>query len=261
MYRQILIYPSDRNYQRIFWRPPGHESVHSYQLLTVTYGTASALYLALRILQQLTHDEGSDFPLAVPILQKHIYVDDCVFGADDIPLAHRSRDQLIALLQRAGFRLRKWASNEPALLQGLDTQDHDLAQSKALQSDESVHVLGINWHPNIDSFQFVALQDSIPETKRATILSTIARLFDLLGWLTPAIIIAKIIMQQLWLLKCNWDSPIPENLLNKWRIYYSQLSLLQQLSIPRWTEHGNDTLCVDIYGFADASTRTVQSLI
>lgn len=87
MYRQILIDKRDVNYQRILWRPDVNSPVENYQLLTVTYGTASTSYLALRVLNQLASDEGSNFPLAVPVLQYHTYVDDCVFDADDVPLA------------------------------------------------------------------------------------------------------------------------------------------------------------------------------
>lgn len=87
MYRQILVDLRDVDYQRILWRPAADAPIGDYQLLTVTYGTASAPYLALRVLHQLAVDEGKDFPLVVPVLQHNTYVDDCVFGADDIPLA------------------------------------------------------------------------------------------------------------------------------------------------------------------------------
>lgn len=255
MYCQILVDSRDIDYQRILWRPTPNEAIQSYQLLTVTYGTACALYLALRVLQQLASDDGSDFPLAVPILRQHIYVDDCVFGTDNMPLAHSSRLQLEALLRRAGFQLRKWASNSSELLSDIDPHDHGLAQSKPLNPDERITVLGIQWQPDTDAFHFnVKSSNSPPSTKRL-ILSTIARLFDPLGWLAPVVITAKILMQQLWLLKCKWDDPIPDRLLCKWRDYYSQLPMLKEVSIPRWTEFGSDTLAVEIHGFADASSH------
>ncbi|XP_071577733.1 uncharacterized protein [Temnothorax nylanderi] len=150
-------------------------------MLTVTYGNANAPNVALQVMEQVAEDEGADFPLAVPVLHFHFYVDDAVFGADDIPLAIQTRDQLISLLKRAGFHLRKWASNNPLLLEGIDPQDHGLASAKTLESDERLKVLGIKWHPHMDVFQFdVTLAESVPDTKRS-ILSTIARIFDPLG--------------------------------------------------------------------------------
>ncbi|XP_018407447.1 PREDICTED: uncharacterized protein LOC108783389 [Cyphomyrmex costatus] len=47
-------------------------------------------------------------------------------------------------------------------------------------------------------------------TKRKA-LSTIAKLFDPLGFLSPIIIIAKIFIQELWTLKIGWDDPLPSH--------------------------------------------------
>jgi len=66
MYRQILVDPRDVDYQRILWCADEPGFVREYQLLTVTYGTASAPFLALRVIRQLVQDEGRAFPLAVP---------------------------------------------------------------------------------------------------------------------------------------------------------------------------------------------------
>ncbi|XP_071581131.1 uncharacterized protein [Temnothorax nylanderi] len=261
MYRQILVHKSDVNYQRILWRPTPNGPLIAYLLLTVTYGNANAPNVALRVVEQVAEDEGADFPLAVPVLRLHTYVDDAVFGADDIPLALQTRDQLISLLKRAGFHLRKWASNNPVLLEGIDPQDHGLASAKTLESDERLKILGIKWHPHTDVFQFdVTLAESAPDTKRS-ILSTIARIFYPLGWMAPVVITAKIMMQQLWLLRCKWDDVIPDDLLRKWRDYYSRLPILRQIVIPRWTGYGSDTLTAEIYGFADASASAYGAVV
>lgn len=80
MYRQIRIDPRDLNYQRILWKPSIADASIDYQLLTVTYGTACAPFLALRVVKQLVVDEGQSFPLAIPILRDNIYVDDVLFA-------------------------------------------------------------------------------------------------------------------------------------------------------------------------------------
>jgi hypothetical protein len=51
MYRQIKIHEDDQPFQRILWRFNLKEKVEEYQLTTVTYGTASAPYLAVRTFQ------------------------------------------------------------------------------------------------------------------------------------------------------------------------------------------------------------------
>ncbi|XP_018399600.1 PREDICTED: uncharacterized protein LOC108777259 [Cyphomyrmex costatus] len=199
----LLVNSQDTDYQRIVWQSTPDDPISDYRLLTVTYGTAAAPYLALRVLDQLVEDDGAEFPLAVPVLRHQTYVDDCIFGADDQVLARQTRDQLIELLKQGGFRLRKWASNATALLSDLDPADHGLATHKVLQNDEHLKVLGVFWNPKLDVFQFrVIAPASSGRTKRA-ILSTIAKFFDPLGWATPVIITAKIFMQRLWSLQCQ----------------------------------------------------------
>ncbi|CAB0043298.1 unnamed protein product [Trichogramma brassicae] len=62
MYRQIQIDDADVKWQRILWRCRPEDTLQQYDLTTVTYGTACAPYLALRVMQQLADDEESRFP-------------------------------------------------------------------------------------------------------------------------------------------------------------------------------------------------------
>ncbi|XP_018364730.1 PREDICTED: uncharacterized protein LOC108762294 [Trachymyrmex cornetzi] len=119
MFRQILVNNLDTDFQRILWRPPCDTPITHFRLLTVTYGLAPAPYLAMRVLKQLSLDEGSDYPAAVPILRDSVYVDDALFGGDDVVSLMECREQLTGLLQQGGFQLRKWASNSPELLRDL----------------------------------------------------------------------------------------------------------------------------------------------
>ncbi|XP_018406454.1 PREDICTED: uncharacterized protein LOC108782642, partial [Cyphomyrmex costatus] len=205
MYRQINVDPRDIDYQRILWSGSSSEPARAYQLTTVTYGTACAPFLALRVIRQLAHDEGSPFPLVAAVLQQNTYVDDVLFGADDIPLLREVRRQVCALLRRGQFELRKWASNSAQLLSDIAGADHGLACDKMLQSDEHLKILGISWSPSSDTFQFNVTLPHFEKTTKRSILSTIARLFDPLGWSTPVTVVAKIFLQQLWLLKASWD--------------------------------------------------------
>ncbi|XP_049293464.1 uncharacterized protein LOC125769073 [Anopheles funestus] len=50
MYRQILHDPLDKNFLRILYRDNPREAIDTFELQTVTYGTASALFLATRTL-------------------------------------------------------------------------------------------------------------------------------------------------------------------------------------------------------------------
>ena len=66
----------------------------------MTYGTTSAPYLAIRVLQQLASDEEKNFPQASNILRSDTYVDDVISGADDFDTT------LILQIGRASCRER-----------------------------------------------------------------------------------------------------------------------------------------------------------
>ncbi|XP_035918494.1 uncharacterized protein LOC118516625 [Anopheles stephensi] len=136
MYRQILHNIIDRNLLRIRYRKSPLDPISTYELNTVTYGTASAPFLATRTLQQVAHDHKDQFPKAVDPVLRDFYVDDLLTGATDLNEAVEVRKQITAMLDSAGFALKKWASNVPESL--LDVPREDLAiQSMHEWKDES----------------------------------------------------------------------------------------------------------------------------
>jgi hypothetical protein len=119
MYRQIKVSASDKDLQRILWRDHPGQNVREYRLTTVTFGTAAAPYLATRVLRQLAEDERSSFPLASKVVSEDFYVDDMLSGADSVADAIILQNQLLSMMSRGCFSLRKWSSNSAELLQRL----------------------------------------------------------------------------------------------------------------------------------------------
>ncbi|XP_036322102.1 uncharacterized protein LOC118736109 [Rhagoletis pomonella] len=94
VFRQIWVAEHHRNYQRIVWRESLADPIRHFQLCTVTYGTACAPYLSVRVLQQLAEDYKHQFPRARSIVRDDFYVDDILTGAD-------SKQELIEKLMRS----------------------------------------------------------------------------------------------------------------------------------------------------------------
>ncbi|XP_070855063.1 uncharacterized protein [Drosophila suzukii] len=69
MYRCIDMHEEDAQYQRIFWRDE-KGLIKEYFLTTVTFGTASAPFTAIRVIHQLASDERERYPLAEHVLKK-----------------------------------------------------------------------------------------------------------------------------------------------------------------------------------------------
>ncbi|XP_067204524.1 uncharacterized protein [Linepithema humile] len=261
MYRQIMIHPDDTNYQRIIWRPNPDQPVEHYRLLIITYGMASVPFLAMRVLQQLCADEGAQYPLATPILRDSTYVDDILLGGDDVSTIQETRKQLNSLLQSGGFHLRKWTSNYEELLRDIPTVDRLDLNNVTFSESFITKVLGVAWNPTSDSFNFNNSLPTSPGSTKRCVLSTIARFFDPLGWITPIVISAKIFMQELWIRRVDWNSTLPGDLRDWWNSYYHSLFELRHITIPRWTRQSSSDLEVKLHEFADASTRAYAAVV
>lgn len=104
MYRQFLVRPEDRRYQRTLWRNERNE-IATYELNTVTFGLSSAPFQAIRCLHQLADDEAANHPKAATTLKKDMYVDDLLTGANTFKEARVLRDEIINILQRGGLNI------------------------------------------------------------------------------------------------------------------------------------------------------------
>ena len=259
MYRQIKVHPSNWNLQRILWSKEP-DKILTFQLTTVTYGLASAPFLALRAMQQLIEDEGSKFPLAIAILKKGRYVDDIFGGADSIEESQKTLLQVKDMCMAGGLPLQKWTSNEPRILEGIPPEKQLFPSSVPIDQSVTVHALGMNWNPISDSFCFTWTKPLQNKLTKRTVLSTIARLFDPLGLLSPITINAKIFIQDLWSLKLDWDDPLPSRLSDKWTQFTHQLEELSSLSFPRWLGKTAQS-SIEIHGFCDASQQALAAVV
>ncbi|XP_062541685.1 uncharacterized protein LOC134209690 [Armigeres subalbatus] len=252
MFRQILVHPSDQPLLRILWRGDKDSPLTTFQLLTVTYGTNSAPFLAARTLQKLADDEESRFPLAAPVVRNDFYVDNLLTGADNISDLIVVCEQLIRIMNAAGMSLRQWSSNSQEIL---DTIPVDLRETETileLDRESFVTALGLRWEPSTDLLSFK--QRKWVGGKRLTkriILSFISSLLDPPGLIGPFIVKLKILLQMLWKLELDWDIEVPAGFARTWSELQQSIHLLSQLKIPRQIVETNARL--EIHGFCDAS--------
>ncbi|GFW86109.1 integrase catalytic domain-containing protein [Trichonephila clavipes] len=186
MYRQILIDQEYQNFHRIVWRESKDSPIREYKLCTVTYGTASAPYLATRCLFQTGLDLERDDPAVSSLIKESFYIDDLMAGAPSSEEAISLIKTLSNILEARGFHLRKWRSN----------------------SSEVLSRISSNW---------------------------------------------------LWLLKLDWDSPLPEELATKWKTFQKEFEQVCSIHIPRWIHTTSQQ--ITLHGFCDASELAYASVI
>ncbi|XP_076396344.1 uncharacterized protein LOC143265864 [Megachile rotundata] len=249
MYRQVLVHPDDRRYQRIFWYHNGEIKV--WELRTVTFGISSAAFLAIRTVAQLADDEKERFPLASRIINRDLYVDNLLTGANSLEEVLQIRDEIIELLRSGGFNMRQWASNHHHALDNITEKIFDL--DHAIEENPILKTLGVVWNSQVDKFTYaVSAIDITGKITKRSILANIAKIFDPLGLLGPIILVAKRIMQDCWKLKIGWDESVPQELYVRWSSYAEQLNFIRDLSIDRRILGENHNR-IEVHGFCDAS--------
>jgi len=259
MFRQILVRPTDQDYQRIVWRASPDAPIECYRLTTVTYGTTSAPFLALRTLQQLAEDEGHRFPRAAAALRSSTYIDDIVTGADSEDSVQALQQELTGLFNAGCFDLHKWLSNSERLMHSIPQHSQAGLSSWSVGSEELVgsKILGLQWQPRSDTFHYQIDIPLKPITKRS-ILSDLGRIYDPLGFLAPLTFQGKLLLQHLWLLSLDWDEHLPDTIVHQWEEFRKSLPLLSSLSIPRFIPH---SINVELHGFSDSSEKGYAAVV
>ncbi|XP_023245072.1 uncharacterized protein LOC111642823 [Copidosoma floridanum] len=259
MFHQILIDERDVDLQRILWSSNPKQPPTYYQLLTVTYGASCSPYLSLRVVQQLCEDDGRRWPEAVPVVMNDRYADDVLSGADDIGSAKRLRDQLIGLLQAGGFPLRKWVDSTPELLEDLPEDVRLRPTWDQLSVGGLVSELGVGWDPPSDFFRSTPPVVESQTTKRS-MLAALAGLFDPCGWLAPIVLNAKLLLQDLWRARLDWDENVPFSMTRRWTAFTAELQAISEFSLPCWIGMSPSSN-VQLHVFSDASRRAMAAVV
>ena len=145
--------------------------------------------------------------------------------------------EVIKTLSSGGFKLTKFISNSPKILEELLTygfsQKHSIVDLD-LQNTPIQRTLGVLWDMENDLLKVKAIQKEIPMTKRG-LLSLVSSIFDPLGIITPAIIEPKHIIQLSWQRKIDWDDPLPLDLEIGWKNWLINLRKINHVSLPHGT--------------------------
>ena len=116
--------------------------------------------------------------------------------------------------------------------------------------------LGVHWDVNTDCFGFKTVNRDKPLIRRG-LLSIISSIYDPLGLVTPFILPAKLILQELCRNKIEWDDPMPEDQLRQWTRWLNDLPLLENLKINRRliAAKFDDQASCQIHYFSDTSLK------
>jgi len=259
MYRQVLVTRKDSDMQRILWRADPSLPIQIYRLVTLTYGTVPASFLATGCLKKISEEEAELFPIACKSVSQDFYMDDYLGGADSIEKTIQLRDELICVMKRAGMNLQKWLSNESCIIENLSEKE---SSDECMFNYGTTKILGLYWNARNNMLQYkIKEYDENTTTNKRKILAETAAIFDPLGLIGPIIVKAKLMIQNLWRIRLGWDDPLPDNIHNEWLNYRKGLSTLNTLTIPRKIICNQKIIYTEIHGFADASMKCYGACI
>lgn len=226
---------------------------------SLPFGLTCSPYQAIYILKtHLENSKKSDPQIQnqVDTILQGIYVDDTVISCRSV----KETKEIVALIKTLfsdiGMRVHKMTSSNNKLLLS------DQEQKDVLEKDETT-VLGLSWGTTKDTLSLTeaATQKKCQEkaTKRM-VLSQLAGIYDVLGLSGPFTVTSKLLMQEIWEQKLDWDDPLPPDLEAKFRTWQEDLPLLKMISVPRWLgKKDGDTLVLAAFG--DASLTGYASVI
>ena len=265
MYRGIGLAVKDRNLHRFVWRPSQAEDLKDYRMTRVTFGVSCSPYLAIRTLQQTARDHGHDHPEAAHHIMDSFYVDDLLAGADTEEEAIHLVPNIRAVLQQGGFHLCKWRSSSQTVLTTIPPELQEampVKEETTLQPSAYPKALGLRWDSRLDEMSpSINIQPKYRTTKRG-IISDVSKTYDVLGWISPAVLPMKVLFQKLWTTEQTWDGSAPLAVISEHRSWREELPCLQEKTIPRGYSLSDATIIKkELHGFCDASNTAFGAVV
>lgn len=263
MFHQVRLLPEDRPLLRFLWRdllreiPP---RVYEWQVLP--FGTTSSPCCAIYALQKHVKEHPRSTTDLIQSVKSNFYVDNCLESLPTAEAAKTRVDDLRALLADGGFEIRQWTSNRSSVVAHLPSdarsQDMELWLDHN-RCDPQEPALGLCWNCRTDTLGYRHRPIKHSVLTMRTIYKILASQYDPLGFITPYTIRAKILIQQLWSKKRDWDdADLPADLRESWNVWESELPHLSSVSIQRCyvpEAMDNPEFEHHLHVFCDASER------
>ena len=129
--------------------------------------------------------------------------------------------------------MHKWKSNDDKFLEAIKLETKEVKESKDRETTyaketlgvningEEDKVLGVKWNKVDDNLVYdfketIERAEGLEPTKR-NILSIIASVFDPLGLVSPILLSAKILLQELCKSNIGWDETPEEEIIQSWK--------------------------------------------
>ena len=259
MFHQFVVRKEDRDYLRFLWWPDGDVSQDPkvYRMKVHLFGATSSPGCASYAFKYMANQEKEVYPEAAQFISHDFYVDDGLASVETVEQAKSLIQGAREICKSGGLRLHKFVSNDRSVLESVPKSERAVDINLDLPSEQLPieRVLGVQWSVELDCFGFSIVLKDQPLTRRG-VLSTVASVYDPLGFLAPLVLRAKKILQEVCQKGISWDDPLPEELRPRWEQWKIDLLRLRELKIPRCFEPKmtGQGKTYELHNFSDAST-------
>ncbi|XP_062711689.1 uncharacterized protein LOC134289605 [Aedes albopictus] len=273
MFHRIKIRDEDRQFQRFLWRDHPEMQPATFVMDVAICGSTCSPSSAQYVKNQNAQEFASEFPKAVDAVIRHHYVDDYLDSFGTIEEAVQIGCEVKEIHARGGFEIRNFLSNSAEIAERVGSQSTMMEKILQAGKEEFAEcVLGMRWIPSSDNFTYSlqlredlrnVLADGHTPTKRE-ILRVVMSLFDPLGLITFYLIHGRVLMQDIWASRIDWDDIIDNELCERWRQWIGYLPQLDSLRIPRcYFVGGNERTysSLQIHVFVHASESAFCSAV
>ena len=136
---------------------------------------------------------------AANFIKKNFYVDEGLISVESADKAIRLVKETQTVCAKGKLHLHKFISNNREVLESIP----DCERASGVQDVNLSHgdlpvqtVLVVKWNVDVDTFSFGVSLEEKPATRRG-ILSTVASVFDPLGFLAPFLLLGKKVLQEM----------------------------------------------------------------
>ncbi len=260
MFHQFRVRAEDQDYLRFLWWDNGdfYSSPSVYRMRVHLFGAASSPACANFGLKYIAAQGQGQFSEAtIRFIERNFYVDDGLISfhseEEAISLVHEAKQ----LCSTGKLRLHKFVSNSPQVLESLSKEDCVETvrnQDLALGEQPIERALGVKWRVASDHLQFRVVVSERPLSRRG-VLSTVASVYDPLGFMAPFVLLGKQILQRMCRDKTDWDTPLSNELKPQWESWLLDLKNLAHVKIDRCYLPADfqEVQRYELHNFSDAS--------
>ncbi len=259
MFYQIKLAAEDRDWHRFLWPDDGPAGYEIYRWKVHPFGSAASPCIAIYTIKEHARRLKEEFPRAAEMVIHSTLVDDNLDSVDTVEEAVQLIKDAQQLYARAGMKLRKIISSSADVLKEFPAEERSptLDLASFCVKDEFVPLvktLGVIYLCEKDQFSFHMETPRVKKWTKREILSFEAQLYDPHGFVSPYIIVSRMILQQLWRMGLGWDEELPAEVARQWEKWAGELELLPQLRIDRCLT-GGAVEEAELHVFCDASGR------